>query len=432
MKHRTLILFLSLIIVLCLALSATGCDQTVTRPIEQMDMLQNALAVINRFYIDDMDIDHLDYVAATSIIESLDDFSYVTDSIYSQGSNSNIGLQLKTTPYNEYFVDMITPGLPCDHVFEDGFRLTRGDELYGVTNSTILDDDGNPIYYRLRGVNNSAYASYVTGGEGTTLTFTIYRNGQYVGEYAYTKVHSYMPRAYYIGDLYGADSPIGYIRLLGFSNVETEENGKTVLHSAADDFAACMADFTRDGKKKLILDLRGNGGGDVDLLTQIASYFVPIAEGEERTEILQLEYSKLDQVVHKYVEKDNYIADLPLVILCNQYTASAAEVLIGACRAYHPNTTVVGTHTYGKGVFQRTGITLEDDNAASRYTGVETQYYVVLVCGYYYIVDPAKPNGRYRIHKDPLQPDITITPDEAPQALIDDVEMIQAKAVLDK
>ena len=414
--------------VLGAVLLAAGCDNhKVTRPIERMDMLQNALAVIDRFYIENADIDQLDYVAATAIISSLDDFSYVSDTVYSTGSSSNIGLSVHVTDYNEYYVDMVTPGLPADHRFEDGFHLERGDELYGVTNSNIVDDNGQPIYYRLRGVNRTAYSTYTAGGDDTTLTFTVYRDGQRIGDYAYTKVPSYMPRAYYIGDVYGDDSNVGYIRLLSFSNTKTEEDGKTVLHSAADDFAACMEQFARDGMTKLVLDLRGNGGGDVQLLASVASYFVPVQNG--RTDILQLEYTKTDNTVHVYVEDNNYIPNLPLVILCNQHTASAAEALIGACRAYRApkDTVVIGTQTFGKNVFQRTGITLEDENDATRYTGVDRQYYVTLVCGYYYIVDPNHPDGRY---KAPLTPDIAITPAEAPDELTQDPEMIAANEAL--
>lgn len=439
MKHLKKII-VALVALLCVALCClTGCAQEDSN-LEKMDLLKQALQVIEQNYIGEMDIDRLDFYAARAVLDNLDDFTYLTDSLYSKTSSATIGIHVKITPYNEYFVEYVVPSSPADTVFDDGFHLQRGDEIYAVTNSNYLDDEGQPVRYRLRGLDSSAYATFVSGDEETTLTLGVYRNGLYVGDYLYTKAQQYLPRAYYIGDVYGAESDVGYIRLMGFSNVEVTENNTHVVHSSAEDFDRCMQQFMADGKKKLVLDLRGNGGGDVKLLAQVAAYFVPLGD-KEYVNIMQLEYAKTNQIVNVSVQKykedqdsegvERYIPDLPLVILCNSSTASAAECLIGACRAYHPNTTVIGTKTYGKGVFQRTGITLYDTSSSSEDTGILDRYYVVMVSGYYYVIDPSVEGGRYCVHNAPLSPDISITPGYEIGDLAQDPEMVQAKTLLE-
>lgn len=96
------------------------------------------------------------------------------------------------------------------------------------------------------------------------------------------------------------------------------------------------------GFKGLIIDLRNNGGGDVDAAANIAGLFVP--EGP---------------IVH-IVDKDgstNTITskgaqlDVPLVVLVNEYSASASEIFAGAVKDTHVGT-LVGTKTYGKGIVQ--------------------------------------------------------------------------------
>lgn len=423
MKKRCLTI-LCILLVAALATCSFGCRKNKT--IEEMDMLQEALDIIDRYYMGDAGVDELDYIAATAILNNLDQFTYVSDVEYSQVSASNIGITVTTTKYNEYIVTSVTKGLPADTTFEDGFHIERGDEIYGLTNSNKVDEDGNPIFYRLRGLSNVRFASYTEGDAGTKLTLRIVRDGE-MKDYTYTKADAYIPRADFVADVFGEGTGVGYIALSSFNYYEMPDGTRK---SAGEDFRACMDAFREAGQTKLVLDLRGNGGGRTDILAEVASYFVPLGSTGV-TEILRLKYAKTGDMTQVNVKLNNYIADLPLVILCDAHTASAAEGLIGACRAYNKvNTTVIGTDTYGKGVFQRSDIVLKDENESSRATGVPDTYYVTMVAGYYYIVDPSVEGGEYNIHNKPLSPDQYVTANETIGALVDDAEMIAARKAL--
>jgi carboxyl-terminal processing protease len=100
----------------------------------------------------------------------------------------------------------------------------------------------------------------------------------------------------------------------------------------------------RSGARALILDLRENGGGLLDEAVNVASIFIP-----DGTIVSTAGRSQPRQV---YMAKGNAVASkVPMVVLVDRDTASAAEIVAGALKD-RGRATVVGTHTYGKGVFQ--------------------------------------------------------------------------------
>ncbi len=414
MKKRSIcITIICLVLCLSLGIACTACQPKATdNAWDQLDMLQQALTIIDNNYMDGLDLDYVDYTAAMAVLNNLDPFTGVTTTAVSAASSAGIGISIKSTRYNEYFVNDIFAGFPAAQPQEDGFVLQRGDEIYAV--------NGN----RLRGLSATYYNQYLQGDAGTPLALTIVRDGVEVGTYTYTKQEGRFPHAIYHGNVFGDDSNIGYIRLLDFDITQDKDGNR---HSADQDFDLCMQQLAQDNSSRLILDLRGNGGGSTTVLSSIASYFVPMTDDKPVT-IMQLQYAKTNNIVNVNVDKDNYIPNLELVILCDGGSASAAEALIGACRAYHPHTTVIGMPTYGKGVFQQTAIPITDNTAQSASTFPD-KYYVVMVSGYYYIMDPAHEDGRYCIHGNPLQPDIDVTPAATIGALSQDPELQAALRV---
>lgn len=400
-----------LLIVIVLTLSIgliAGCKENEPQgDMSQFDMLRRVVGIIEQQYGGEYDADDADLVLSQALVESLDPYSYLSDGAYTQVSSASIGVYTRRSIYNEYFVTDIAEGLPCDHTFENGFKLQRGDEIYAIGGK------------RLRGLNSSYFSLYTQGDVGTDLVLTIYRNGVNMGDYTYTKVDAIVPRVFYAKDVYGDGSEIGYIRLTSFSYYQTNA-GKRLSPTGA--FAEAMTRLAQDGQKGLILDLRDNGGGSVAVMGDIASYFVPHEEDEEKV-ILQMVYAKTGETHNQAAVGHDYV-DIPLTILVNGNSASASEALVGACRAFNPHVTVIGTETYGKGVFQNTGIEVKDhtkDNAST----FDDTYYLVLVAGYYYIVDPAVEGGRYNIHGSPLTPDVIATT-ESIGALKDDAELVEA------
>ena len=144
-----------------------------------------------------------------------------------------------------------------------------------------------------------------------------------------------------------ANGAVGYIRVLRFERDTTME-----LDTA-------LASFDLRGLTGLILDLRSNAGGLMDQAISVASRFVD--EGI----VLKTE-SRL-QGKRNYYTRSNSVPNLPLVILINRGTASAAEILAGAIRDNEMGV-LIGEKSFGKGVFQQV-IGFSDGSALKITTG---------------------------------------------------------------
>lgn len=137
------------------------------------------------------------------------------------------------------------------------------------------------------------------------------------------------------------ENNIGYIQLTAFETVSEKQ------------FKEAKEDLESQGMESLILDLRGNPGGNLTTVVSIARQLLP--EGL----IIRTE--------NRNGEGESFYSDgfnefkLPMVVLVNGHSASASEVLTGALQDYEM-ATIVGTTTYGKGIVQET-ITLTDGSA---------------------------------------------------------------------
>jgi carboxyl-terminal processing protease len=128
--------------------------------------------------------------------------------------------------------------------------------------------------------------------------------------------------------------PIGHLTLTGFPE------------GAGDKLRAQVQAALGDGAKALILDLRGNGGGLISEAINVASAFIPhgkIMSAEERGQAPRVYMARGDAIA----------AHVPLVVLVDHGTASASEIVTAALQD-SGRAQVVGTETYGKGVFQVT------------------------------------------------------------------------------
>ena len=184
------------------------------------------------------------------------------------------------------------------------------------------------------------------------------------------------------------DNNIGYIALYTFDqdcSIEVEK---------------AIKDLESKGAKKFILDLRNNTGGLVTEAYKIANLFIPNGK-----ELIITEHSDGTKETTK-TTADN-ITDKPLVVLVNEYSASASEILSGALKD-NERATLVGTNTYGKGVIQEV-ISLLDGSVLK-----------LTVAEYY------TPNGT-KIHKIGLKPDYEI---ELPEKSEDQKEIVDTQ--LDK
>ena len=182
-----------------------------------------------------------------------------------------------------------------------------------------------------------SYVIYVDNGK--TMTFT----SDY-GKKPGKKIED-------VGDT-SLGNDVAYIRFTAF-------NG-----NAVEEFDTAMKFLKERGKSKLILDLRGNGGGDMDILTSIASYLTH-GNGSNKFVVAKAKY-KDGKIRDFKVSSGNYVSLNKLTVLASEYSASATECLIGAMMTYGnlsvDNLIVANNNyvdgevnsTYGKGIMQTT------------------------------------------------------------------------------
>lgn len=211
-----------------------------------------------------------------------------------------------------------------------------------------------------------AVVDKIKGEEGTEVTITVYRSSD-------GKDHEYtMPRQKVENPTVEykmlADN-IGYIEVGSFYEVTGQQ------------YIAAVEDLTAQGMKGLVVDLRGNGGGLLDIAVDMLDYMLP--EGK----IVYTE-DKDGNVTSEYKSTDEEQFTKPLAVLVNGYSASASEIFAGAIKDYGIGT-LVGTNTFGKGIVQRV-FPLDDGSA------------VKLTIAKYFT-----PNGN-DIHKVGIKPDIEV------------------------
>jgi carboxyl-terminal processing protease len=143
------------------------------------------------------------------------------------------------------------------------------------------------------------------------------------------------------------DNQIAYVRLNAFSNTTSEE-----LHAA-------LVDLMAQNPKSLILDLRNNGGGYLDTAIAVGSEFIPsgVVAYEEYGDGKRNTFNASGQGI---------ATQIPMVVLVNEWTASASEVVAGALQDQE-RAQLVGVTTYGKGTAQN-WIPLTNDEGAIRVT----------------------------------------------------------------
>ena len=208
----------------------------------------------------------------------------------------------------------------------------------------------------------------IRGEEGTSVTVTVYRPKEDKSYDLQMERREVKVNTVYTMML---DEKIGYLELTEFDVV------------SPDQFTAGMQKLYDEGMKGLVLDLRGNPGGDLDSLLAIAEQIMP--EGT----ILTIDYTVYGEEV--YTATGEHELQIPLVVLVDGNTASAAEVLTGAIKD-HKKGTIIGTQTFGKGIVQ-TIFPIGDDTAIK-----------LTVADYY------TPSGA-NIHGVGIAPDIVLEPD---------------------
>ena len=212
--------------------------------------------------------------------------------------------------------------------------------------------------------------NYVKGEEGSDVVITVFREDK--NEY---KDLTVTRRNIDVRTVSGKmlENKIGYISVLEFDKVTISQ------------FTEKIEELQKEGMEKLIVDLRDNPGGELTTVVDMVDYIV-----EDGGRILTVKDKQGREEI--YDGKDGHSLDLPMVVLANENSASAAEVFTGAMKDYGV-ATIVGTKTFGKGIVQ-TLFPLSDGSA------------VKLTTHHYYTP------GGHDIHEKGIEPDVEVELDE--------------------
>ncbi len=284
------------------------------RPVQEiMDLIMNR-------YVDEVQMNTLADTAIEAMLSKLDPHSVFIPAQELQQVNEDlvgkffgIGIEFNIFDDTLHVINVLKDG--------PGFKagLLTGDQFLKVDYSLVAGNKTNADVFR----------KLLRGERGTKVTITYLRN---LTKKQITITRDAIPLSS-IDASYMMTKEIGYIRLNKFSAITYRE------------FMESLEALKKTGLQKLILDLRGNGGGILDEAVEIADEFL---EGDKL-----ITYTE-----GKHIEKKEYrcrrngqFEKGTLIVLADEGTASASEILIGALQDWD-RATIIGRRTFGKGLVQ--------------------------------------------------------------------------------
>ena len=285
--------------------------------------LGQTLDIIRRFYVEKVELDKIVEKGVVNMLEELDPHSvYISEKEVQKaneplvGNFDGIGVSFRMVKDTITIVDVISRG-PSEKV-----GLLPGDKIVTIDSKPSTGDtiDNTFVFENLRGKKGTVVeVGIVRSGVKGTLMFKITRDK--------IPIHS-------IDTYFMVDDETGYIRLDRFAR------------TSADEFAAALQELRKEGLTKMILDLRGNGGGYLDVAFKLTNEFIDKDKMIVYTEGISS-------------KKEDYLASAKgaftegrLVVLIDEGSASASEILSGAVQDWDRGI-IVGRRSFGKGLVQR-------------------------------------------------------------------------------
>lgn len=305
-----------------LATQAQGKDKGEFKLTPDRKLLM-AEQVIERFYVDSVDAGNMVQDAIVAMLKTLDPHSSYSDPEETkelttplEGNFSGIGVQFNMLN-DTLFVIQTTSGGPSEKV-----GILPGDRIVQAGDSVIAG----------RKLPNSRIIKILRGPKGSEVDLKVLRRGE-AEPIVFHVVRDDIP-VYSVDAAYMADPTTGYIRVSRFG----EETDK--------EFEAALEKLRKQGMQNLIVDLEDNGGGYLQAAHQLASHFL-----DKGDMVVYTDAPKMGRTVYA-VEKPGNFNKGRLVIMANQYSASASEILSGAVQD-NDRGLIVGRRTFGKGLVQR-------------------------------------------------------------------------------
>ena len=288
---------------------------------DQYKVFTSALQAIEQNYVGDFESDRLVYSAITGMLGTLDPHSsFMSPQDYArmrerqEGRYYGLGISIQVVD-GDITVFTVFEGSPA---YQKGLR--RGDIIAKIEGEETKGWQTDQAVGKLR------------GPKGTTVNISIKRAGyEKPIELQVPRDEVRMPTIHAAVML---DSATGYIRLQDFGESTDQELGRA------------LRDLTKEGMKRLVLDLRENPGGALDQAIKVSNRFLP------RGDLIVYTRGRAPNSDQDYRATENSdFLNVPMVTLVNRNSASASEIVAGALQD-HDRALIVGETTFGKALVQ--------------------------------------------------------------------------------
>ncbi|WP_302985675.1 S41 family peptidase [uncultured Muribaculum sp.] len=286
--------------------------------------LDNILGLIESDYVDEVDIDSIIELTIPKLMANLDPHStYIPASELQavnedlDGSFSGIGVSF-TMLTDTVTINEVIPGGPSEKV-----GIMPGDRVITINDSLVAG----------QGIVNTDIVKMLRGEKGTTVNLGIKRNNS-KNLLTFEVTRGDIP-VNTVDAAYLINPTTGYVKVNKFGRTTYSE------------FFTSLVKLKAAGARNFILDLRGNGGGFMEMAIMMANEFLPA-----NSPIVYTRGRNDDDESRVFSDGTGSFIDSELVVLIDEYSASASEIFAGAMQD-NDRALIVGRRSFGKGLVQR-------------------------------------------------------------------------------
>jgi carboxyl-terminal processing protease len=328
MKKSAGIIFRSVILILIgVAIGLLVGDNTFSskyfgESVAQSDKLAKVLQLVRQNYVDSVNVDSVEGVTANNLLQNLDPHSAYLPPKQAQaihdkleGGFSGFGVEYQLLR-DTLFITQVYHGGPAEKA-----GLVSGDAIINIDNqkfsgTNLTTDKVDNVFTDEK--QKQLVFDVLTPNDEQKKTFTIKRG--YVDQ---SSIDAY----------YMATPTIGYVKISKFASTTDK------------DFRHALLDLKQKGMKKLILDIRGNGGGYLNTATALADEFLT------KGQLIVFTKGSHEQRTDYFATDSGVFQQGKMAVLIDEYSASASEILAGALQDLD-RATIIGRRSFGKGLVQ--------------------------------------------------------------------------------
>lgn len=333
MRKKIIVILISGLIIFAFAqLAVSGIEKKKKDDLyRQVELFADSLAIIQNEYVEDMKPKDLIYGALKGMLSALDPHSQFMDpdtynelKVDTEGKFGGLGIEITI---KDGLLTVVTP-IEDTPAWKAGIKAN--DRIVKINNEITRDMTLTEAVKKMRGKPGEAVnLTILRESEKKILEFKIVRDIINIRDIKEAKI---------------LEDGVGYIRLIEF-----RENTAQNINSALDK-------LSKEGMTGLILDLRNNPGGLLDVAVRVAEKFI-----EKGKMLVYTKGRQQAQSIEFISRSSRPLLNLPMVILINEGSASGSEIVAGALQDYK-RAIILGTKSFGKGSVQ-TVIPLSDGSA---------------------------------------------------------------------